>query len=243
MGAVINYAVKSGLVIARNRCRRMLRVYTLGELMADRAKKPPPREPADLDLLTMAVVKIPHMLENIAVARRALELEKQYGGLEDIEIYRAHSEGRLMHIRLGSYTQPITSMAAIQCRVVLEFLGLGTSKKEPYRLAARASRESGDIGIEDFANVRGEPLERMTPEEALKLVPNPVRAELAWVTTIHFANQRLAHATDDYRLGGRPVRPHLYNAFRTVPMLAQQAFEERRGSLVGRAVYSAPERR
>ncbi len=33
--------------------------------MADRPKQPPPREPADLDLLTMAVGKIPHMLDSI----------------------------------------------------------------------------------------------------------------------------------------------------------------------------------
>lgn len=196
--------------------------------MADKAKTKPPREPAELELLSMALGKIPHMLDNIDLARQALQLEKQYGLLEHIEVYRDHPDReRLVYSTLGSYAQPITSMAAIQCRVLLEFLGLAVTKKEPYRLIARTSeRGEGDIGIEDFTNLRGEQLKRLMPEDARKRVPNPLRAELAWVTTINFANLRLAHATDDYKLVGRSVRPHLHNAFRTVPILVRSIIEQ-----------------
>jgi hypothetical protein len=198
--------------------------------MADKTKARPSREPADLDLLSMALGRIPYMLDNIDFARRALQLEKQYGLLEHVEVFRDHPDReRLSYSTLGSYTQPIISMAAIQCRVLLEFLGLGVTKKEPYRLIARTSeRGEGDIGIEDFTNQWDEQLKRLTPEEALKRVPNPVRAELAWVTTVHVANLRLAHPTDDYKLAGRTVRSHLYNAFRSVPILVRSIIGEAR---------------
>lgn len=178
------------------------------------------------ELLHMRITIIPFMLERIAAACHALELEKRHGILDYVELFRAGTQDeRLLYTVLGGYTQPVTSIAAIQCRVLLEFLGLTTSKATPGRLASvREKRRVGDIGIECYADREGNQFKRLTRDCALALVHGPIRAECAWTTVIEFANQRLAHATDDHRLGGKSVRPHLYNAFRTVPRLVENAF-------------------
>ncbi|MBM2767085.1 hypothetical protein [Burkholderia anthina] len=186
-------------------------------------------QPDSLQLFHMRVNVIPHMLVRIDAARQALELEKKYTSLDYIEVFRsAVPPQRVLFTVLGGYTQPVISIAALQCRVLLEFLGLTASKRDRGLLVSTKDRRlDGDIGIEHYVDVNGQPLSRLTRAQALASIANPSRAEQAWTTVIEFTNQRLAHATDDQRLGGKSVRPHLYNAFRTVPQLVEQAFIER----------------
>ncbi|VWC14421.1 hypothetical protein BLA6993_05513 [Burkholderia lata] len=189
-------------------------------------ERKPPYQPDSLQLFHMRVTVIPHMLVRIHAAQQALELEKKYTSLDTIEIFRAAAPPqRVLFTVLGGYTQPVISIAALQCRVLLEFLGLTVSKRDRGSLVPTKDRRiDGDIGIEHYVDVNGQPLGRLTREQALGLVTNPSRAERAWTTVVEFANQRLAHATDDYLLNGKSVRPHLYNAFRTVPELVSKAF-------------------
>ena len=171
-------------------------------------------------LLHMRVTVIPHMLKGIDAARQALSLEKQYGILETIKISRSSNE-QLVSTVLGGYTQSVISMAAIQCRALLEFLGLTGKRDEKRELKTRPNRKDSDVCIEHYVDSEGKQLTRLTREQARAVVPYPDRTEHAWITVIEFTDQRLAHVTDDRRLGGKSVRPHLYNAFRTVPILVR----------------------
>lgn len=188
-----------------------------------------PYQPDPLQLFHMRMNVIPHMLARMEAASQALKLEKRYGSLDPIHVFREENPSeRVLFTVLGGYTQPVISMGAIQCRVLLEFLGLTTNGKNRGKLSSvsdrRHPRLAGDIGIEHYVDSNGAPFSRLTREQALACVPSVARAECAWTTVIEFANQRLAHATDGYRLGGKSVRPHLYNAFSTVPELVRKAF-------------------
>jgi hypothetical protein len=48
----------------------------------------------------------------------------------------------------------------------------------------------------------------------------------AWIVTCDFAGQRLAHATDDYKLQNGDVTAMLRRAFETIPDLVSRCFHD-----------------
>ncbi|KGS04519.1 hypothetical protein X946_2784 [Burkholderia sp. ABCPW 111] len=184
-----------------------------------------PREINPLDLLRLRVGVIPQFVAEVRLAYSALRLQAQHGPLAEIEIRVEQIEHPVHEGVLMNYTQPVTSMGAIHCRYLLEFLGLKSSGHPSVLSAIKDGPRShrGDLGIEDFRLKDATPLQRLSPA-VVQTFADPASVARAWATTIDFAGQRLAHPTDDFKLNGTDVTPLLEVAFVTVPAVVDTHF-------------------
>lgn len=184
-----------------------------------------PREIDPLDLIRLRVGVIPQFVAEVRLALSALKLQVQHGPLAEIEIRVEQVEHPVHEGALMNYTQPVTSMGAIHCRYLLEFLGLKSSGHPSVLSAIKDGPRSrrGDLGIEAFRLKDGTALQRLSPA-VVQTFPDPATVANAWTATIDFAGQRLAHPTDDFKLNGTDVTPLLEIAFATVPTVVDTHF-------------------
>ncbi|WP_152680401.1 hypothetical protein [Chromobacterium subtsugae] len=172
-------------------------------------------------LLHMRHTIIPFHIRGVVAGLWALNLGAEHSLFTPVEI---HIEGvqEIQHETVLSYAQPIWCMGAIHSRFLLEFVGL-KSKGSPSRLETIGVRKQGDIGIECYQCANGTFL-RMLEPSIVDCGPDPEVVRRAWVGTCDFAGQRLAHATDDYKLQNSDVTAMLRRTFETIPNLISHCF-------------------
>jgi hypothetical protein len=180
------------------------------------------RLPTPERLLHMRETIIRFRLDGIRTAMQAIGLESKYNGLSFIDVLVENEGERIFHGILFQFTQPSISMAIVHCRCLLEFMGLKTSG-HPSKLITVSRRRNGDIGIEHFESSSGCNLAKMKPDIVSTFETVADVAE-TWTTVIEIANQRLAHSTDDLKLGGTDTQPVIMTALETVSELVQREF-------------------
>jgi hypothetical protein len=165
---------------------------------------------------------IPYYVQGVFAGSSALALGDKFDPLAQTEIVVEGESDPVYKTVLTVYVQTVSSMAAIYSRLLLEFLGL-RSGGTPSTLQPVTKRRNGDIGIEHYQCHDGSLLTKVLPSIVQKF-PDPLEVERAWITVCDFAGQRLAHATDDLRLGNIDVTPMLRRAFETIPQIVDSAF-------------------
>ncbi|MHB1516066.1 MAG: hypothetical protein ACYCVY_10235 [Acidiferrobacteraceae bacterium] len=181
--------------------------------------------PATDRLLHARVVIIPHHVITIEAGQRAIEWERRYGPLAMISIRAEHSEHNLFDGCLASITQPIIFEANVACRLLLDFLGLGTVGATPPMLRPIRQRRRTDIGIEHYRKRDGSPLEKL---DLLKLSERYGDNVLSsWASVIAIVNKRLSHLTDDSSARGVEADRAIEATFAAVPDLVRQEFLEK----------------
>lgn len=177
----------------------------------------------------MQVLLIPLVINEVKYARDALELEHRLTGLASITISFEDVGVPDRRTILAAYSQPVIAMGLMRCRYLLEFMGIRTTGTPP-TLKAVDRRRNGDISIEDYTGADGQPLARVTPEEAVQMFPQHARIGTAWATVIEIANQRLAHPTDRNKLEGNGMlHDDIALTFDTVPELMRAKFYDALG--------------
>ncbi|WP_330727866.1 hypothetical protein [Burkholderia multivorans] len=178
-------------------------------------------------LLHMRHTIIPFHVRGVMAGLSALDLAARHDLFSPVEIRIEGTNTEVHRETLLSYAQPIWCMGAIHSRFLLEFVGL-KSKGSPSRLEAigKNERKPSDIGIECYKRADGTFLERLEPS-IVDSSPDPDVVRRAWIGTCDFAGQRLAHATDDYKLQNGDVTEMLRRAFETIPALIDLCFHSR----------------
>ncbi|WDD93302.1 hypothetical protein Bsp3421_003373 [Burkholderia sp. FERM BP-3421] len=178
-------------------------------------------------LLHMQHTIIPFHVQGVKARLSALDLAAKRDLFTPVEIHIAGAEPEVRHELLLGYAQPIWCMGAIHSRFLLEFMGL-KSKGSPSRLETITEKErrSSDIGIECFQRADDTFLRKLDPS-IVELVPDPETVRRAWIGTCDFAGQRLAHATDDYKLQNGDVTEMLRRTFETIPDLVSYCFHSK----------------
>jgi len=95
-----------------------------------------------------------------------------------------------------AFTNPAIEAGIINCRVMLEFLGLRLKKGVPSELDARPSgKYDDDLHIEDFTR-DGVALEKVTPEKVRRLsLTDREKGVKALARLLHISNKEIAHPT------------------------------------------------
>ncbi|MBL3963096.1 hypothetical protein H3O04_11355 [Burkholderia sp. KCJ3K979] len=178
----------------------------------------------EIRLLHMRHTIIPYHIRGVVAGLSALDLGAKYDPFTPVEIRIEGTEPEVQRETLLSYAQPIWCMGAIHSRFLLEFMGL-KSKGSPSRLETIADKERrpGDIGIESYQRADGSFLLRLAPS-VVDCFPDADVVRSAWIGTCDFAGQRLAHATDDYKLQSGDVTAMLRRTFETIPDLVSHWF-------------------
>ncbi len=95
-----------------------------------------------------------------------------------------------------AFTNPAIEAGIINCRAMLEFLGLRLKKDNPSELETRpSSTYDDDLHIEDFkkADVA---LEKVTPEKVRRLsISDREKGVRALARLLHISNKEIAHPT------------------------------------------------
>lgn len=178
----------------------------------------------DSRLFEMQTMIIPYHVQQLRYGAMALELDKRHVLLAGMDVYVDGVKEPVHRSILSTFTQPVSCMAAMYARLLLAFLGLAAVGQTMSTLTV--ARRNGDIGIENFIREDGVPFELLAPTVANRFdSPNDVLR--AWAETCNFANQRLAHLTDDRKLNGADVREPLLCAFETIPEVIQREFFDR----------------
>jgi hypothetical protein len=180
------------------------------------------RQPDSVRVQFAPLVQIPYYVQFLEAGLRALDLAAKYQPLSLIEIVVEGETKAADNGVLTVYAQTASSMAAVYSRLLLEFLGL-RSGGNPSRLLPVVQRKDGDIGVEHYQKRDGTPLKMIAPSIVHEF-PDAAEVERAWIVTCDFAGQRLAHLTDDYKLGHTDVTPMLRRAFETIPVLLSRSF-------------------
>lgn len=165
---------------------------------------------------------IPYYVQGVFAGSSALGLSDKFDPLARTEIVVEGERDPVYKTVLTVYVQTVSSMAAIYSRLLLEFLGL-RSGGIPSALQSVGKRRNGDIGIEHYQRKDGRSLAKVLPS-IVQEFPDAQEVERAWIVVCDFAGQRLAHATDDLRLGNIDVTPMLRQAFETIPQVVSHAF-------------------
>lgn len=175
-------------------------------------------------LLHMRHTIIPFHVRGVTAGLLALDLGAKHDLFTPVEIHIEGSAPEVQRETLLSYVQPIWCMGAIHSRFLLEFVGL-KSKGSPSRLETITDKERrrGDIGIECYQLPNGTFLRRLEPS-IVDTNSDPEVVRRAWIGTCDFAGQRLAHATDDYKLQNGDVTEMLRRTFETIPDLINHYF-------------------
>ncbi|OYY94824.1 MAG: hypothetical protein B7Y41_04435 [Hydrogenophilales bacterium 28-61-23] len=94
------------------------------------------------------------------------------------------------------FTNPAIEAGIINCRAMLEFLGLRLKKDDPSKLETRPrSNRHDDLYIENFSK-DGVALERVTPEKVKRLsITDQEKGVLAIARLLHISNKEIAHPT------------------------------------------------
>ncbi len=100
-----------------------------------------------------------------------------------------------------AFTNPAIEAGIINCRAMLEFLGLSLNRKNPSSLKVRAkSRDKDNVLIENF-DADGIPLKKVTPDKVRRLsLVNREKGVEALARLLHISNKEIAHPTQG-RLG------------------------------------------
>jgi hypothetical protein len=95
-----------------------------------------------------------------------------------------------------AFTNPAIEAGIINCRAMLEFLGLRLNKSNPAELETRPkSKYDDDIHIENFMK-DGVVLEKVTPEKVKRLsITDPEWGVQAVARLLHISNKEVAHQT------------------------------------------------
>jgi len=96
-----------------------------------------------------------------------------------------------------AFTNPAIEAGIINCRAMLEFLGLRINKNNPSVLETRPSRKyADDMHIDDFKNADGVALEKVTPDKVRRLsIPDREKGEKAIARLLHISDKEIAHCT------------------------------------------------
>jgi len=169
---------------------------------------------------------IPHRLGMIEIMLFSLTEMMQTMEPKGILVY---FDGRPLFKGLETaITNPAIEAGVINCRAMLEFLGLRLKSADPKKLAVRPkSKYDDDLHIESFF-VSGRPLEKVTPQKVRRLaITDPARGENAMARLLHISNKEIAHPTlgrpgedDDMdfellRIGGKGIRALTVSYFYT----------------------------
>lgn len=95
-----------------------------------------------------------------------------------------------------AFTNPAIEAGIINCRAMLEFLGLRLKKNNPSELETRAkSKYDDDMHIENFMK-EGVALEKVTPEKVKRhSITDPEKGVKAIARLLHISNKEVAHPT------------------------------------------------
>lgn len=95
-----------------------------------------------------------------------------------------------------AFTNPAIEAGIINCRAMVEFLGLRLKKDNPAELETRPkSRYDDDMHIENFTK-DGVALEKVTPEKVKRLsITDPEKGVRAIARLLHISNKEVAHPT------------------------------------------------
>lgn len=167
---------------------------------------------------------IPYYLGMVHRGLDALDFaDKFQSSLDMLEICIAGKNQPVERISVLEYATPVVCMAAMSCRLLLEFVGLRSKES---RLIQVDSRRNGDIGIEHYDRADGTPLIMISPS-IVDNFADPPCVERAWVTVYDFASQRLAHLTDGQKLPldvNSSATPIVRRAFETIPQVVKSVF-------------------
>jgi len=187
----------------------------------------------------MKDVIIPHRLRTLNGGLSAIKLERRFGPLEMMDVMVDAGDGsQSSEYRgvLSALTQPLITVAVINARCLLEFLGLGVNSKSrpPTLNVSCKARRQGDVGIENFSDPTGKLLNALTPTFAAAILGRAAdfhSLDSAWAATYTIANQRLAHSTEDEILDKRNMDDRMGMAFETIPELVCRAFYDKLGGI------------
>ena len=95
-----------------------------------------------------------------------------------------------------AFTNPAIEAGIVNCRAMLEFLGLRLKKGDPAKLETRPkSKYDDDVHIENFVK-DGVALEKVTPEKVRRLsITDPDKGVKAIARLLHISNKEVAHPT------------------------------------------------
>lgn len=95
-----------------------------------------------------------------------------------------------------AFTNPAIEAGIVNCRAMLEFLGLRLNKDNPAELETRPkSKFNDDMHIENFMNNQIA-LEKVTPEKVKRLSrTDPEKGVKAIARILHISNKEIAHPT------------------------------------------------
>jgi hypothetical protein len=95
-----------------------------------------------------------------------------------------------------AFTNPAIEAGIINCRAMLEFLGLRLKEDNPTELETRPkSKYDDDMHIENFMK-DGVALEKVTPEKVKRLsITDPEKGVKAIARLLHISNKEVAHPT------------------------------------------------
>lgn len=129
----------------------------------------------------------------VALLNWALALRTNWEAAPSIGVY---IDGKLtLDGNLNALTNPMIEAGLVNCRALIEFLGLNCNKHGSLGQIIR--RKSGDVGVEDFQNADGH-LKKVDPKVALsRYGGDPSEAERALLSILHLTNKGIAHTTMD----------------------------------------------
>ena len=137
---------------------------------------------------------IPHRLGMIEIMLFALTEMRQTVEPKKISVY---VDGKPCFKGLETaFTNPAIEAGIINCRAMLEFLGLRLKKGNPSDLETRpSSRYDDNIHIENFKKY-GVALEKVTPDKVRRLsITDREKGVYAIARLLHISNKELAHPT------------------------------------------------
>lgn len=137
---------------------------------------------------------IPHRLGMIELMLFALTAMRQTIEPKRIVVY---VDGKMCFKGLETaFTNPAIEAGIINCRAMLEFLGLQLKKNNPSELETRSKRRHhDDMHIDNFMK-DGVALEKITPETIRRhSITDPDKGVRAIARLLHISNKEVAHPT------------------------------------------------
>ena len=159
-----------------------------------------------------------YRMEAIAIGHIALQHHMCWDKAPSMNVF--FDGKQVIEGQATGFTNAAIEAAIINCRAVLEFLGLKGDKKSSIQISERTKRTmKDDIGVEKFNG-----LVMLTKAKAISAYPGTATdAEAALALIFNLANKGLAHTTQSFKLHGG--NGHLLDiAFRGVPILLINGF-------------------
>jgi hypothetical protein len=138
---------------------------------------------------------IPYRLGAVSSLSDALELKRTFENPKDIQIY---FDNKLRIVgNSNAYINPVIESGLMHCRALLEFLGLCHTKQGLGSIVKR--REKDDVGLEDFQDVNGLLLTKLSPDMATSHYSGPREdAENALISIFRATHKGIAHITLEF---------------------------------------------